>query len=457
MTNYWIIAPYDVRQSEHWERIWQYDLAHNVISIGWGDLGDVSRLDKNQLQTVIAQAYPDKSPQTKTKILNMIWSFFHDIEIGDIIIARKGTKRIAAAGIVTHAAYFSREKNAEMYDSTDPHYSYIGVEWLNTRRGQEFAKPQFGIQTITRSSKAQFNRLIGVALYLNGVSETVLKEILVAQEDQQHEQPIDYYLQPHAESKIVYLSESDPTPENPIQLYISTSGNLEQVTYRAKIVRWEDKQAIPNDRLEELNQHIQQFQPKEEAIYHEINGKPCKNLLTIRSLEKLPHPFPVSNLIKTSDGTPHQTRTQSGRWSPVFELPDWVGELQPQEKLEEGFSKEVEKAKQDSPAQRRKRLENASKIPEKVPVASFAYRRNPDVVAEVLHRANGKCEACQADAPFRRKSDGNPYLEVHHCRPLADGGEDTVENAIAVCPNCHRRFHYGDGEYKIENGRCVAS
>jgi 5-methylcytosine-specific restriction protein A len=34
-------------------------------------------------------------------------------------------------------------------------------------------------------------------------------------------------------------------------------------------------------------------------------------------------------------------------------------------------------------------------------------------------------------------------LEVHHKIRLADGGFDTVENAIAVCPNCHRQCHHG--------------
>ncbi|WP_342542729.1 HNH endonuclease signature motif containing protein [Paenisporosarcina sp. FSL H8-0542] len=37
----------------------------------------------------------------------------------------------------------------------------------------------------------------------------------------------------------------------------------------------------------------------------------------------------------------------------------------------------------------------------------------------------------------------NPYLEVHHIKRLADNGEDSVENAIAVCPNCHRELHFG--------------
>ncbi|HHE3726254.1 TPA: HNH endonuclease, partial [Escherichia coli] len=46
------------------------------------------------------------------------------------------------------------------------------------------------------------------------------------------------------------------------------------------------------------------------------------------------------------------------------------------------------------------------------------------------------------DAPFL-KEDGTPFLEVHHIEWLSKGGEDSVENAIALCPNCHRQAHYG--------------
>lgn len=70
------------------------------------------------------------------------------------------------------------------------------------------------------------------------------------------------------------------------------------------------------------------------------------------------------------------------------------------------------------------------------------FDRNPDVVAEVLTRAAGICEACNDPAPFIRRSNGTPYLEVHHKQWLSDEGEDTVGNAIALCPNCHRKAHY---------------
>jgi 5-methylcytosine-specific restriction endonuclease McrA len=69
------------------------------------------------------------------------------------------------------------------------------------------------------------------------------------------------------------------------------------------------------------------------------------------------------------------------------------------------------------------------------------FNRCPNVVAWVLLKANGKCECCEADAPFH-KPNGVPYLEVHHVQTLATGGPDTVQNAVALCPNCHRAVHF---------------
>jgi predicted HNH restriction endonuclease len=96
------------------------------------------------------------------------------------------------------------------------------------------------------------------------------------------------------------------------------------------------------------------------------------------------------------------------------------------------------------PQIRKGRLENRSTtIPDSYEIITRIYHRNPDVIATVLERANGECEKCNKPAPFIRATNGTPYLEVHHKIRLADGGEDTIENAIAVCPNCHRLLHYG--------------
>jgi len=91
----------------------------------------------------------------------------------------------------------------------------------------------------------------------------------------------------------------------------------------------------------------------------------------------------------------------------------------------------------------RNKLEIASKKPQRKVVTTYIFERNPDVVAAALRRANGRCEKCDSIAPFIRKSDQTPYLEVHHLIRLADGGDDSVENTIAICPNCHRKYHFG--------------
>ncbi|UPW20107.1 HNH endonuclease [Agarivorans sp. TSD2052] len=111
--------------------------------------------------------------------------------------------------------------------------------------------------------------------------------------------------------------------------------------------------------------------------------------------------------------------------------------------FEKSFREKVNQSSTSSAELRRKRLKTATLKPKKRMVLTAVYDRNPDVVAEVLYNAKGICGGCSSLAPFDRKSDGSPYLEVHHKKPLAKGGDDSVVNAIALCPNCHRKAHYG--------------
>ncbi len=71
------------------------------------------------------------------------------------------------------------------------------------------------------------------------------------------------------------------------------------------------------------------------------------------------------------------------------------------------------------------------------------FQRDERLRQQILQRANGICEACGAPAPFTH-CDGTLFLEVHHVRPLADGGPDRDHNALACCPNCHRELHHGN-------------
>ncbi|HSW15722.1 MAG TPA: HNH endonuclease signature motif containing protein [Ramlibacter sp.] len=107
------------------------------------------------------------------------------------------------------------------------------------------------------------------------------------------------------------------------------------------------------------------------------------------------------------------------------------------------FSAKVERSLNDTEAARATRLAAADPVPATMVVQTTVFVRNADVVAAALVRASGLCERCKQPAPFLRRKDGTPYLEAHHLMTLADGGKDTLDNALALCPNCHRQVHHG--------------
>jgi 5-methylcytosine-specific restriction protein A len=114
------------------------------------------------------------------------------------------------------------------------------------------------------------------------------------------------------------------------------------------------------------------------------------------------------------------------------------------EEYQDKFQAEVQYAMSLTRDERQRNMANARTVPLSSEVKTKVFIRNQYVVAERLERAKGVCEGCNSEAPFRRASDGSPYLEVHHIVPLAKGGEDTIQNTIALCPNCHRERHFGE-------------
>lgn len=72
--------------------------------------------------------------------------------------------------------------------------------------------------------------------------------------------------------------------------------------------------------------------------------------------------------------------------------------------------------------------------------SGMVYLRSSDVALYAKYRAKGKCQLCEQAAPFEDKY-GEPYLECHHIKWLSEGGEDSPQNTVALCPNCHRKMH----------------
>ncbi|WP_175852466.1 EVE domain-containing protein [Burkholderia cepacia] len=71
------------------------------------------------------------------------------------------------------------------------------------------------------------------------------------------------------------------------------------------------------------------------------------------------------------------------------------------------------------------------------------FERNALVVAIARARATNECEAPGCSYTLFEDQNGNPYCEVHHIVPLSEGGVDTIENVVCLCPTHHKEAHFG--------------
>jgi 5-methylcytosine-specific restriction enzyme A len=102
------------------------------------------------------------------------------------------------------------------------------------------------------------------------------------------------------------------------------------------------------------------------------------------------------------------------------------------------------------------KIKKQNKKPGKRDVITLQYIRSPELAELIKRRANGKCDLCQKPAPFTTK-DKIPYLECHHIIWLSQGGEDSIENTVALCPNCHRKMHIVKADNDIDKLKTIAS
>jgi hypothetical protein len=150
------------------------------------------------------------------------------------------------------------------------------------------------------------------ALFLNGVYEHVLADIAKVQ---RVEPERILYLQPYSSTRIAKLYTWEPSPDNPILVYMSTTDNLAMVSYGGEIVGAWEKSELPRDAKETIDRTITTFQPTEPGVYPEVHGIRCRNLLGVWKLRKLSDPFHVTEFLLLNTGEPPAgPRMMAGHW-----------------------------------------------------------------------------------------------------------------------------------------------
>jgi len=155
MPRYWVMAPIDSKPPELFDKVWQFDLAENVISIGWAQLGDVSKMAREELARAVVATFSDKPSQTKGLYTNMLWAFYHDMLPGDYVIARRGRKTLAGVGKIMTAAAYAPGRNPLV-----EHSGFIEVAWQDQPKDKSFASIVFPMHTLAEFSEEQFRSVV---------------------------------------------------------------------------------------------------------------------------------------------------------------------------------------------------------------------------------------------------------------------------------------------------------
>ncbi|MBY6059762.1 HNH endonuclease [Leisingera daeponensis] len=94
-------------------------------------------------------------------------------------------------------------------------------------------------------------------------------------------------------------------------------------------------------------------------------------------------------------------------------------------------------------AMRSQRHMKRNELPTCKAASTRVFDRDPLIVAIRRVRAGHRCEVPDCSHPEFLDSKGLTYCEVHHIVPLAEGGPDTLENLVCLCPAHHVEAHRG--------------
>tara|TARA_B110000967_G_C18871599_1_gene555748 strand:- start:617 stop:2362 length:1746 start_codon:yes stop_codon:yes gene_type:complete len=99
---------------------WDTFYEEGILGLGWNELGDISRFnDKDEIVKELQRIEETDSSKKNDATAN--WDFIHRVNVGDVIIAKKGRQELLGYGIVTSGYY---------YDPSRPDQHHLRkIEW----------------------------------------------------------------------------------------------------------------------------------------------------------------------------------------------------------------------------------------------------------------------------------------------------------------------------------------
>lgn len=177
---YWLISP--GQGAKFWDEF--YD--NGEIGIGFDGTGDLNQYNsKEEIKHKFQEIYGDYSSHRNN--VHACWQFVHDLQIGDIVFAKRGMSEIIGRGIV---------ESDYIYDDSKPYHKIRKVNW--THRGNWTSPDKLPMKTLTDITMYQE--------FVNNIKELFVDDEVDPEDNREFQYP-EYDADKFLEE--VYISEND--------------------------------------------------------------------------------------------------------------------------------------------------------------------------------------------------------------------------------------------------------
>lgn len=80
-----------------------------------------------------------------------------------------------------------------------------------------------------------------------------------------------------------------------------------------------------------------------------------------------------------------------------------------------------------------------------VEIRGLALKRKNWIIGLIKKLREHRCQVCGTQIA---KKGGGYYIEAAHITPKAEGGQETLDNIVILCPNHHKMFDWGEVEIR---------
>lgn len=102
---------------------WDMCLSQNIMCIGWDEMGNLLDYSSKEDMTIKLQEIYEKTEASFKNDSLALWEFTHEMQIGDIVIVKKGQNQMIGRGIV---------ESDYVYDETLPDFRHVRkMQWTN--------------------------------------------------------------------------------------------------------------------------------------------------------------------------------------------------------------------------------------------------------------------------------------------------------------------------------------